>query len=122
MSGEIKAKIHKRNLEGEEQERELARVNATQLELKRKIKDLDERSRLEVTAELHSALIVWLQTVQINCQLIRKKQKRDIVAVWNPYQKKVEPLRCSQSNNPVTRFYLSDQSAKIICPQLWPAK
>ena len=116
---EIKAKIPKRNLEGEDQERELTRLNATQLELKRKIKDLHERYRLEVTAELHSALIVWLQTVHINCQLIRKKQKRDIVAVWNPYQKKVEPLRCEQSNNPVTSFYLSDQSAQIVCPTVW---
>lgn len=116
---EIKGKIQKRNLEGEDKERELARKNATFLELKRKLQDLHERSLIEVTAELHSALIVWLQTVHINCQLIRKKQKRDIVAVWNPYQKKVEPLRCEQSNNPVTSFYLSDESAKIICPQVW---
>ena len=116
---EIKGKIKKRSLEGEEKERELARVNATRLELKRKIKDLHERSRIEVTAQLHSALIVWLQTVHINCQLIRKKQKRDIVAVWNPYHKIVEPLRCEQSNNPVTSFYLSDESAQIICPTVW---
>jgi hypothetical protein len=116
---EIEAKIKKRNLEGEEQERELARISATRMELKRKIQDLHERSRMEVTAQLHSALIVWLQTVHINCQLIRKKQKRNIVAVWNPYQKKVEPLRCEQSNNPVTSFYLSDESAQIVCPTVW---
>ena len=116
---EIKGKIKKRNLEGEEKERELARIEATKLELKRKIQDLHERSRLEVTAQLYSALIVWLQTVHINCQLIRKKQKRNIVAVWNPYQKKVEPLRCEQSNNPVTSFYLSDESVQIVCPTVW---
>ena len=116
---EIKGKIKKRNLEGEDKERELARIEATKLELKRKLKDLHERSRLEVTAQLHSALIVWLQTVHINCQLIRKKQKRNIVAVWNPYQKKVEPLRCSVSNNPVTSFYLTDESAQIVCPTVW---
>ncbi len=119
IMGEIKGKIQKRNLEGEDRERELARISATKLELKRKLKDLHERSRLEVTAELHSALIVWLQTVHINCQLIRKKQKRNIVAVWNPYQKKVEPLRCSVSNNPVTSFYLTDESAQIVCPTVW---
>ena len=119
MIGEIKGKIQKRNLEGEDKERELARVNATFLELKRKIKDLHERSRMEVTAQLHSALIVWLQTVHINCQLIRKKQKREVVAVWNPYQKKVEPLRCDKSNNPVTSFYLTDESAQIVCPTVW---
>ena len=116
---EIKGKIKKRNLEGEEKERELARIEATKLERERKLFDLHERSRLLVTAQLHSALIVWLQTVHINCQLIRKKQKREVVAVWNPYQKKVEPLRCSQSNNPVTSFYLTDESAQIVCPTVW---
>ncbi len=116
---EIKGKIKKRSLEGEEKEREQNRINATRLELKRKIKDLHERSRIEVTAQLHSALIVWLQTVHINCQLIRKKQKREVVAVWNPYQKIVEPLRCEQSNNSVTSFYLSDRSAQIVCPTVW---
>lgn len=116
---EIKEKIKKRSLEGEEKEREQNRINATRLELKRKIKDLHERSRIEVTAQLHSALIVWLQTVHINCQLIRKKQKREVVAVWNPYQKIVEPLRCSLSNNPVKSFYLSDESAQIIAGEVW---
>lgn len=90
------------------------------MELKRKIKDLHERSSMEVTAQLHSALIVWLQTVHLNCQLIRKKQKRSVVAVWNPYHKQVEPWRCEQSNLPVRSFYLSNESAAIICPQFWP--
>jgi hypothetical protein len=114
--GEIKAKIHKKGLSGEDKERELARIKATQLELKHKIKDLYERSRLQVTAQLHSALIVWLQTVHINCQLIRKKQKRNIVVVWNPYHKQVEPLRCEHSNQPVTKFYLSEKEAQILSP------
>ena len=117
--GKIKGRIKKRKLEGEELEREKNRVSATKLELKRKLIDLHERSRMEVTAQLHSALIVWLQTVHINCQLIRKKQKRDVVAVWNPYHKQIEPLRCEQSNRPVTSFYLSDESAGIICPTFW---
>lgn len=117
--GEIQEKIQKRNLEGEDKERELNRIEATQLERERKLFDLYERSRLSVTAQLHSALIVWLQTVHINCQLIRKKQKREIVAVWNPYQKKVEPLRCFRSNKPVKSFYLSDESAQIVAPTVW---
>ena len=119
MIGEIKGKIKKRNIEGEEKEREKNRIEATRMELKRKLVDLHERSRLLVTAQLHSALIVWLQTVHINCQLIRKKQKREVVAVWNPYQKQVEPLRCEKSNNPVTNFYLTDESAQIVCPTVW---
>jgi len=116
---EIKRKIKKRKLEGAEKEQEKNRIKATKLELKRKLFDLHDRSHISVEAQLHSALIVWLQTVHINCQIIRKKQKREVVVVWNPYQKQVEPLRCEKSNNPVTNFYLTDESAQIICPTAW---
>ena len=116
---EIRKKIKKRNFVGEDKRIENNRIEATRREQKRKLTDLHERSRMRVTAELHSALIVWLQTVHIDCQLIRKKQKRSVIAVWNPYHKKVEPLRCEQSSHPVTKFYLSDDSAKIIAPAMW---
>ncbi|NJK55962.1 MAG: hypothetical protein HC939_08165 [Pleurocapsa sp. SU_5_0] len=53
--GEIKGRIKKRKLSREEKEREQNRIEATKLELKRKIKDLHERSSMEVTAQLHSA-------------------------------------------------------------------
>ena len=116
---EIKGKIKKRKLEGQEKEQEKNRIEATKLELKRKLADLHERSSISVTAQLHSALIVWLQTVHINCQLIRKKQKREVVAIWNPYHKQVEPLRCGRSNNQVTNFYLTDELVEIVCPTHW---
>ncbi len=119
---EIRAKIRKKQLEGEQKEKELARVKATDLELKRKLADLYDRSRLEVKAQLHSGMVVWLQTVHVNCELIRKKHKRNLVAVWNPYHKSIEPVRCEHSFAPVTSFYLSDDEAKIICPRVWEAQ
>ena len=116
---EIRTKITKKNLEGEEQDKELARITATQMELKRKQADLQERYGLKVTARLHSALVIWLQTVQIECQLVRKKNKRSVIAVWNPYRKEIEPLRCEKSNEPVTSFYLTDNEVQIVSPDLF---
>lgn len=116
---EIRAKIKKKNLEGEALQKELARIQATQMELKRKLSDLKERYSFSVTAQLHSALVILLQTVHIECELIRKKAKRGVMAIWNPYLKVIEPLRCEESGIPVTKFYLSDDSAKIIAPEVW---
>lgn len=116
---EIRAKIKKKSLEGEAKEKELARIQATQLELKRKLTDLHERYSLSVTAQLHSTLVILLQTVHIECELIRKKAKRGVIAVWNPYLKIIEPLRCEESGVPVTKFYLSDKEAKIIAPEVY---
>ncbi|NEO99278.1 MAG: hypothetical protein F6K58_11455 [Symploca sp. SIO2E9] len=89
------------------------------MELKRKITDLRKRYSLSVSARLHSARVILLQSVHISVELIRKKQRRCVIAVWNPYLKLIEPLRCEKSGVPVTSFYLSDEHAQIISPGAW---
>jgi hypothetical protein len=42
-----------------------------------------------------------------------------VTAVWNPFTRVVEPLRCELSGVPVTDFYLDDTSAKIVAPNAW---
>ena len=74
---------------------------------------------MSVTAQLHSTLVILLQTVHIECELIRKKAKRGVIAVWNPYLKSIEPLRCEESGVPVTKFYLSDKEAIIIAQEVY---
>lgn len=119
IAQEINAKIKKKNLEGEQRDRERARIAATQKEQERKIKDIQERYALKLEAQLHSALIIELPTVHIHCELIRKKQKREVVAVWNPFSKELEPLRCDRSDTGVYSFYLSDDEAQILSPACW---
>ena len=48
-----------------------------------------------------------------------EKGKKGSMAIWNPYLKVIEPLRCEESGIPVTKFYLSDEEAKIISPEVW---
>jgi hypothetical protein len=62
-------------------------------------------------------LVIWLQTLHLECQLLRKKNHRSAIAIWNPYLKEIEPLRCEISNAPVTSFYLTDDEVQIISPQ-----
>ena len=114
---EIEGKCAKKKLEGEAKEVELNRIEATQWELKRKLADLKQRYALTVTAQVHSVMVVWLQTVQIECSLKHKKQQRTIRAVYNPYTHLLEPLRCEKTNLPVTQFVLDDQM-RILSPDV----
>lgn len=118
MIQEIENKIHSRHLEGEDKDRELARIEATRKELKRKLADLQERYELKVNAALYSMLLIHLPTVHLSCELVRKKVKRLITVVWNPFTKMVEPLACEQSGEPVEDFYLDDE-AKILSSDCW---
>ena len=122
ISSEISSKIESRHLMGEEKDKELARLEATNGELERKLKDLEERYALNVEASLHRAMVLYLPTVHIHCSLQRKKAKRTVTAVWNPFTKIIEPLRCELSGEPVYDFYLDDLDAKIISPTCWGEK
>jgi hypothetical protein len=106
---EIQRKCQKKKREGEALSKEMSRIEATELELKRKLADLEQRYTLNVTARVHSVLVAWLQTVHIECELVRKKQKRVAIAVYNPYTRIVEPWRCEATNVPVTQFILDEQ-------------
>jgi hypothetical protein len=106
-------------LVGEEEAKELARIEATDRELQTKLADLRSRYALKVTASLHSVLAIQIPTIHISCELVRKKQRRVVTAVWNPFTRIVEPLRCEESGLPVSIFYLDDSSAKIIAPHVW---
>ncbi|MDJ0717510.1 MAG: hypothetical protein QNJ54_25365 [Prochloraceae cyanobacterium] len=111
---QIKEKMERLGKEEEQLETEKNRIAATIMEKDRKINDLEQRYSLKVEASMHSTLVIWLQTVHIECELIRKKNRRLITAVWNPYTKIVEPLRCAKTGNAVTSFYLSDDDASVI--------
>ncbi|MBW4543257.1 MAG: keratin [Symplocastrum torsivum CPER-KK1] len=119
IATEIASRIEYKGLIGEEKEKELARIEATQRELERKLADIKERYTLVVDAFLHSAMVIHLPTVHINCELVRKKAKRTVTAVWNPFTKILEPLRCELGGEPVYEFYLDDRTAKIISPSCW---
>ena len=122
IGSEIKAKIVHKGLTGELEEKELERIEATNRELERKVKDVAERYAAKVSAELYSALAIALPTVHIICELVRKRNKRTVTAVWNPFTKILEPLRCEQSGEPVFEFYLDDKEGKIISPNCWVPK
>ncbi len=119
---EINNRIQSRHLESEDKQRELARLDATNSELERKLADLQERYSLNVEASLYSVMVIHLPTVHIACELVRKKTKRTITAVWNPFTKVIEPLRCERSGVPVYEFYLDDADAKMIATTAWNQK
>lgn len=122
ISSEIACKIDQKGLDGENKDKELARIEATNRELERKLTDISERYALKVSAQLDSAIVLHLPTIHITCSLQRKKAKRDITVVWNPFTKVLEPLRCEVSGEAIFEFYLDDKDAKIVATKYWEGK
>jgi hypothetical protein len=120
IAGEIERKIQRRGLAGEDRSREEARIAATRHELERKTTENRARYAMEVRAALHSALLVLLPTVHIRCELVKKRRRREIVVVWNPFTKAIEPLRCARGGELMGRMFLEDDDA-LVCAAHRPA-
>jgi hypothetical protein len=122
ISQEIQNRLRSPRLDADGQARERDRLAATNQELNRKLADLQDRYQLKVDAALYSVLVIELPTVHLHCELVRKKIKRSITAVWNPFTKVIEPLCCEKTGIPVEEFYLDDTAAQIISPAAWNRK
>lgn len=119
ISSEIRHKMSSKQLVDEAKEKEELRLAATEGELERKLADLEQRYAMQIEANLYSAMVIYLPTVHIQCELIRKKAKRMITAVWNPFTKIIEPLRCEFSGETIYDFYLDEKEAKMISSNYW---
>lgn len=119
ISSEIRHKIRAKHLTDEAKEKEELRLAATEGELERKLADLEQRYAMQIEANLHSAMVIYLPTVHVQCELTRKKAKRMITAIWNPFTKIIEPLRCELSGEPIYNFYLDEKEARMISPSHW---
>jgi hypothetical protein len=42
-----------------------------------------------------------------------------ITAIWNPFTKIIEPLRCEFSGETIYDFYLDEKEAKMISANYW---
>jgi len=83
-------------------EKEFSVSEATNRELERKLKDLEERYALNVEASLHRAMV--LPTVHIYCNFAEKKSQTDSNSGLESLYKIIEPLRCELSGEPVYDF------------------
>jgi hypothetical protein len=119
ISSEIRHKMNAKQLVDEAKEKEELRLAATEGELERKLADLEQRYAMQIEANLYSAMVIYLPTVHIQCELTRKKAKRMITAVWNPFTKIIEPLRCEFSGETIYDFYLDEKEAKMISSNYW---
>lgn len=112
---EIEKKIHRRKLESSDKEVELKRVEATHLELKRKILDQRERYAMEVRVYLISAVRIFLPALVVRYRVQRRQLARDITLLWNPVRKGFDEIECEGCATALRSFSLCDERLHLLC-------
>lgn len=117
LKEEVEGRIQKRGLVGDDQEREHSRIRAIDVELKRKIKEQQERYSLRVDVELLNVIRVTMLASLVILRIRRKNKEKRLELVWNPLLKDLELPVCEGCLRPIDTLYLCDEELHHLCPR-----
>lgn len=120
LVNQVEQKIRKKHLAGEEKEKEEARIQAIQLEYKRKVIDQQERYNLKVQVDWINALRIIIPIISLKYEIWRKQKSRSLSLIWNPLIKDLELPSCESCFEDVGSFSLCDEHLHLLCPACFP--
>ncbi|HUU69304.1 MAG TPA: hypothetical protein VM186_07260 [Planctomycetota bacterium] len=109
-------KTRKRHRQQPDEEQERSKRRAVELELGRKLAELDER--FAITAELRPLVLVRItaQVLAVRCEVYRKQARKARTVYWNPLLKELEPIRCSVCGSSTFSAAFTNEGVDPLCP------
>jgi hypothetical protein len=92
-----------------------AKAKAVQLELRRKLAELDERYACHVDLTPLALVRIDCPALAVKCQVFRRAAARMHTIYWNPLSKELEPLRCSNCGISTFSVAFSDDKVAALC-------
>ncbi|MFH0992565.1 MAG: hypothetical protein V1799_21410 [bacterium] len=115
LIAEIERKINRRALTGKEKQTEMQRIEATRLELKKKLLDQKERYKIKINVEFLNAMRIYMNVIVVAYEVQRRQCKRELFLVWNPLKKDFEDISCEHCGQELSSFSLCDDRLHILC-------
>lgn len=115
MAQEIRTRLQKKGLSGEEAKREEAKAAAAERELRAKTRDLEEKYAVRVHVSLVSLLYLELRVLMTLVSYQRRQSFRELALFWNPLLKEWEPLACEACGENTFAFSLCDERQHAAC-------
>jgi hypothetical protein len=114
---EIEANIKKRSLTPEEGEREQSRIRATEIELERKIRDLQAKYDLTVRVEVAGMLRLFVPVMLLSLTVMRRKWTVPLELAWNPLLRALEQPTCIGCCRPSKKISICDEQRHTVCTE-----
>ena len=92
-----------------------AKVKAVQLELRRKLAELDERYACRVDLAPLGLVRIDCPALAVQCHVLRRTSARVYTIYWNPLSRELEPLRCSHCGISTFSVAFSDDQVAALC-------
>ena len=88
---------------------------AVELELRRKLGELDERYALRASVTPLTWLRLDLPVLAVTCEVSRKQARREHLVYWNPILTALEPMCCSRCGDGIFSVSFSDADVLPLC-------
>lgn len=92
-----------------------ARRRAVQLELERKLAELDETYALKGEITPIAVLRIEVQALAVQCEVYRKQARAPRTLYWNPITKELEPLACDACGASAFSIAFTDGDVRPLC-------
>ena len=111
---EATSRISKSKTE-QDRDKQDARRRAVELELRRKLSDLNDR--YAIRAELVPLVLVrvGVQVLAVHCEVFRKQAHKTHIIYWNPLLKELEPMCCSACGASGFALAFTDSDVRPLC-------
>jgi len=108
---------HKKSRGGESPDAEklAAKKRTVDLELRRKLAELEERYAMEAVLEPLVLVRTEVPVLAIDLLVQRKRARRMHVVYWNPLLKQLEPMCCSRCGNGAFSLAFTDEEVEPLC-------
>jgi hypothetical protein len=97
-------------------EKEQERRRAVQLELQRKLAELEDRYVLRASLTPVALVRLQMPALAVRCKVFRRKAWRRVSLYWNPLTKAMEPLCCSACAQSTFSAAFTDETVLPLCP------
>ena len=94
-----------------------ARKRAVELELRRKLAELDERYAVDATLEPLVLIRMSIPALAVDLSVHRKRAVRKHTVYWNAILKQLEPIRCSQCGRSTFSVAFHDEDVAPLCAE-----
>lgn len=105
---ELRSRIRRRKLVGEEKETQLAKLEAAGRDLEHKKQDLLEKYSIRINVKLTSACRVWIPAVRCACKVTRRTTSKTVSFYWNPVLRELEGRSCDACLENARAFTVCD--------------
>lgn len=99
----------------EVREKQEAKRRAVQLELQRKLAELDETYAVRGEVSPIALVCLAVQVLAVHCEVFRKQARKPHVLYWNPISKELEPMCCDACAASTFSVAFTDDDVRPLC-------